>query len=104
MAVTRIDAPETGRSVQNLAAIVGGVVHTQRRRHQSWPGFELAIRRKRHPQVIGIESLSHDARGLNDGVACMVLRFTPVAKRMSDGCFSDVVSHHFRIVPEIRSV
>ncbi|MNL18064.1 hypothetical protein D3C87_1391940 [compost metagenome] len=47
-------APEAGTAVQDLAAVVGGVVHAAGRGQQARGGLVLAIGGERHPQGIHI--------------------------------------------------
>jgi len=55
MAVTGIDAPQACGAVENLTAVVARVVHALGGDQQARFGFELAVGRKRHPEVFGID-------------------------------------------------
>jgi len=61
MRVAGIDAPQAGGTIEDLAIVVGGVVHTCRRLEQTGARLELPIGRKRHPVVRSVE-----AHGQND--------------------------------------
>ncbi|MBB4226843.1 hypothetical protein GGD56_000663 [Rhizobium mongolense] len=51
-AVTGVAAPEACRTVQNLIAVDIGVVHAVGGGQQAGCGFELPVRRKRHPEIV----------------------------------------------------
>jgi len=60
MAVACVDAPQARSSIQNLTAVVSGVIHARCRSHQTRLGLVLAIGGERHPQVRGVESFCHE--------------------------------------------
>ncbi len=49
-AVAGVHAPETGRAVQHLAAVLGEVVHVLGRGEQARRALELPVRRERHQE------------------------------------------------------
>lgn len=51
-AVAGIDAPKSCRAVENLAAVIAGVIHALGTRQQPGIGLELAVGSKGHPIAI----------------------------------------------------
>ena len=56
-AVARVAAPETGGCVQNLAIILGLVIHALGLNEELRVGLEMSVRRERHP--IRVEIVGH---------------------------------------------
>ncbi len=53
-AVPGVDAPQSGDAVENLAAVVGPVVHALGAREQTRLRFELTVGGERHPECFEI--------------------------------------------------
>lgn len=54
-----IDAPQAGSAVEYIAAVIGCVMHTRRGGKQAGLCLELAVCRKRHPEMGGIYGAGH---------------------------------------------
>ena len=50
-----IHTPQTRSAIENLPSIIGSVVHVFGRHEHARCGFELFIRRKWHPEMVGIK-------------------------------------------------
>ena len=62
-AVAGIDAPQAGGAVQDLAAVVGSVVHVLGGDQQARLLLELAVRRERHPERFEVVRRGVEIRG-----------------------------------------
>jgi hypothetical protein len=62
-AVAGIDAPETGGTVDHLAAVDGGVVHALGRGEQARRLLELPVGRERHPERVGLDGVRNLMKG-----------------------------------------
>ena len=51
-AVAGVHAPQAGDANEDFATVLGPVEHPLRSRQQARIGFELAVRRKRHPKCV----------------------------------------------------
>ena len=59
MAVSGIDAPETGGTVENFPTVVRCVIHAGSRYQHARFRLELPIRREWHPEMFGVEGIGH---------------------------------------------
>ena len=68
-AVAGVHAPQSGRAVQHLAAVGGGVVHVLRGDEHARRALEGAVRGERHPQLF--ERRKRRRSGGGRGVECL---------------------------------
>src|SRR6185437_13150947 len=66
-AMTGVDTPQSGRTIEDLAAVIRGVVHVLGRDEHPWRALERTICGERHPELVERRLCGGDVGGRGFG-------------------------------------